>query len=398
MNKKNIITWVLFFLVFFAIMQFFSKKAAPVTPQPESSVSALEVTSKKDSYASGEEVIIKVKNNTAASIIIPSKCPKNPLRVLTWIGEKFEEKGVETKVKCELAPAVTVQPNAEANISFNYWNYSLFGNTGRYKVEFDLGEGKDLKTFSSTEFTVVEAGFWRKLFRTALYQPIYNALIFLISIAPARDLGFAIIVLTILMRLVLLIPSQRAIVSQRKMQELQPKLEAVKKKYVGNQERIAQETMALWKEHKVNPFGSCLPILVQFPVLIALFYVIQSGINPDNVHYVYDPLKNVDLTNIHTNFLGILELTRVNVFVLPIIIGALQFFQLKLTTWRKKKQDDDKAEQPKSEMETANKMMTYVMPVMIAVFTASVPAGVGLYWGISTAYAIGQQKEAKRKI
>ncbi|MEK9133168.1 MAG: YidC/Oxa1 family membrane protein insertase, partial [Patescibacteria group bacterium] len=219
-----------------------------------------------------------------------------------------------------------------------------------------------------------------------------------ISIAPARDLGFAIIVLTILMRLVLLIPSQRAIVSQRKMQELQPKLEAVKKKYVGNQERIAQETMALWKEHKVNPFGSCLPILVQFPVLIALFYVIQSGINPDNVHYVYDPLKNVDLTNIHTNFLGILELTRVNVFVLPIIIGALQFFQLKLTTWRKKKQDDDKAEQPKSEMETANKMMTYVMPVMIAVFTASVPAGVGLYWGISTAFAIGQQMVANRKI
>lgn len=213
-----------------------------------------------------------------------------------------------------------------------------------------------------------------------------------------HDLGFAIILLTLLIRLVLLVPSQRAIVSQRKMQELQPKLDAVKKKYEGNQERIAQETMLLWKENKVNPLGSCLPIVIQFPILIALYYVIMNGLNPNNAYLLYAPLKNFDLSVIHANFLGILDLTRANTLVLPLIVGALQFFQLKLATMKKKKpqEQDQKAPLKGSEMETVNKSMTYIMPVMIALFTLSVPAGVGLYWGISTLFAVGQQLVANR--
>ncbi|MBI2453584.1 membrane protein insertase YidC, partial [Candidatus Peregrinibacteria bacterium] len=164
-----------------------------------------------------------------------------------------------------------------------------------------------------------EAGAARKLFRAAFYQPLYNTLIFFIRIAPRRDLGLAIILLTLLIRVILLVPSQRAMVSQRHMQELQPKLDHLRKKYEGNQERLAKETMQLWKEHKVNPFGSCLPILVQFPVLIALFYVIQNGLNPDNAHLLYAPFKDTDFSAIHTKFLGILELTKMNVIVLPLI-------------------------------------------------------------------------------
>jgi YidC/Oxa1 family membrane protein insertase len=210
--------------------------------------------------------------------------------------------------------------------------------------------------------------------------------------------------LTLLIRLILLVPSQRAMASQRRMQDLQPKLAHIKKKYAGNQERIAQETMALWKENKVNPFGSCLPLLIQFPVLIALFYVIQNGINPDNVYLLYAPLKGVDLSNIHTNFLGILELTKANAYVLPVIIGGLQFFQMKLAMARTKKAKDEativgESQGPTkgSEMEMANKTMIYIMPVMIAVFTASVPAGVGLYWGVSTLFALGQQVVVNRQ-
>lgn len=395
MNKKKIITWVLFFLIFFAVAQLFSKKqeAQPV----DLAKNPVIVSPVKSSYASGEEVIVNVANNTAAPIVIPSNCPKNPLKVLVWTGEKFEERVRETKVNCEMAPSITIAPNEEAKVKYGYWNYSLFGEPGRYKVELALENGSTTGLFSSGEFTVGEAGFWRKLFRTTLYQPIYNVLVFLISIAPMKDLGFAIILLTILIRLVLLIPSQRAIVSQRKMQDLQPKLAHIKKKYAGNQEMIAKETMNLWKENKVNPFGSCLPLLIQFPVLIALFYVIQGGLNPDNIYLVYSPLKNVDLSGVHTNFLGILELTRVNAFVLPLIIGALQFLQMKLAMSNKKaKTENEQKDAKPSEMETANKAMIYVMPVMIAMFTASVPAGVGLYWGISTIFAIGQQVVANR--
>lgn len=410
MKKKNILIWVLFFLIFFSIAQLFTKKEAPVAV-PGAKVDALTVTPSKKEFATGEEVIVALKNNTALPITIPSACPKNPLRVLALTGEKAEEKSVESKIKCELSPDIIIQPNAETKVSYKYWNNALFGQIGKYRVEVTItqDQGPDATktvtkkiqtTYSSSEFTVAEAGFWRKFFRTAFYQPIYNVLVLMISIAPASDLGFAIIILTIIIRIILLVPSQHAIVSQRKMQELQPKLAHIRQKYAGNQERISQETMAMWKENKVNPFGSCLPILVQFPVLIALFYVIQNGLNPDNINLIYGPLKNIDVTNTHTNFLGILELTRVNTFVLPLIVGVLQFAQLKLATALKKKKDEKEPKteekKPGSEMDTANKMMTYVMPVMIAIFTASVPAGVGLYWGVSTLFAIGQQVVANR--
>jgi YidC/Oxa1 family membrane protein insertase len=390
-DKKKILTWVLYFLVFFTVLQFFNK---PKAPPPELTANAITVVPAKSEFVSGEEVIVKIRNNTGVPITLPSKCPKNPLRVLAWTGEKFEERGAETKLNCAGVSDIQIAPNAESNITYTYWNYSLFGNPGRYKVEVAVTTGTGTGVFISPEFTVTEAGAFRKFFRTVFYQPLYNILVFFVRVAPARDLGLAIILLTLFIRLILLVPSQRAIVSQRRMQELQPKLEHIKKKYAGNKERVAQETMQLWKEHKVNPMGSCLPILIQFPVLIALFYVIQNGLNPDNVHLLYNPLKNVDLSNIHTNFLGILELTKINAFVLPLIVGALQFFQLKLTSV-KKKPEEEKTQV--SEMQSATKMMTYIMPVMIALFTASVPAGVGLYWGVSTVFAIGQQMVANKK-
>jgi YidC/Oxa1 family membrane protein insertase len=221
---------------------------------------------------------------------------------------------------------------------------------------------------------------------------------------PYNDLGLAIILLTILIRTILLIPSQKALKSQRKMNELQPKLAKIKEKYKDNQEMIAKETMALWKEYKVNPFGSCLPLLIQFPVLIALFYVIQNGLNPDNSYLLYEPLKHFSLHNINIIFLGILNLTKINNFILPLIVGGLQFLQMKLTLVTKKdkkaqdKQDKTEKKAQGSEMEMAGKTMMYVMPVMIALFTASVPAGVGLYWSVSTTYGIVQQLVVNKQV
>ncbi|MBI5412868.1 membrane protein insertase YidC [Candidatus Peregrinibacteria bacterium] len=394
MNKQKIITWVLFFFIFLFVFQTFTKKNAP-TPETVGGA-AIIVSPSKTEFATGEEVTVKVRNNTANKITLPSGCPKNPFKVLALVGDKIEERTSETKLNCALSsPDVVIEPNKEQLVTYTYWNHSLFGEIGKYKVQIDFANGTGTQTFVSPEFAVVATGFWRKLFRTAFYQPLYNVLVLFIDFAPFKDLGLAIILLTLAIRLILLVPSQRAIESQRRMQELQPRLAHIKKKYEGNQERIAQETMALWKEHKVNPFGSCLPTLIQFPVLIALFYVIRNGLNPDNIYLLYSPLKDVDLSNIHTNFLGILDLMRVNTIVLPIIIGGLQFLQMKLAMMTKK--NSDQKPQAASEMETATKTMIYIMPVMIALFTASVPAGVGLYWGVSTLFAIGQQIVANRK-
>lgn len=386
MNKKNIITWAVLFLLFFLTTQyFFKKQATPETANGE--VPPIVISLSSTDFVTGGDVGVKIRNNTKDIVTIPSNCPSNPLVVLKWTSEKFEPITKQSPIDCKLSPDIVLQPEKEQDVNYSYWNNALFGEVGRYKIQFETTE--------SPEFTITEAGFLRKIFRTIFYQPIYNVLVFLISIAPFSDLGLAIILLTLVIRLILLIPSQRAIVSQRRMQELQPKLEEVKKKYSGNQERVAQETMALWKQHKVNPFGSCLPTLIQFPVLIALYYVIRSGLNPDNAFMVYAPLKNIDLLHLHTMFLGILELTVPNKFVLPLVIGLLQFFQMRLAIKKSPKKDSPAKE---SEMETASRTMMYIMPVMIAMFTASVPAGVGLYWGISTTFGIVQQVIANQNV
>lgn len=385
---KKIFRNVITFLAIFLVVNFvFSKFIAP--PTQNTSAEPLKITTTKTEYGRNVLVGVTIENNTDKDITIPNDCPSEPLDVTKYVNNQWQPISVKTDIPCPDAQPLTVKAKDKLALDFSSWNHALFGENGRYKVSFktvDAVDGKTVKTIESPEFTVVDPSIFRWAWTTIFYQPIYNVLIFLTAKLPSHDLGFAIILLTILIRLLLLAPSQKALKSQKRMQELQPKLEAIKEKHKGNQQMISVETMALWKEHKVNPFGSCLPLLIQFPVLIALFYVVQTGLNPDNAYLLYPGFVTVVFNEIHTNFLGILELTTRNAYVLPLIVGLLQFVQMKMTL---KKPAEGAAK--KSEMEMANNMMIYVMPVMIALFTASTPAGVGLYWATSTLFGIGQQ-------
>ncbi|HLG25597.1 MAG TPA: YidC/Oxa1 family membrane protein insertase, partial [Candidatus Gracilibacteria bacterium] len=305
---------------------------------------------------------------------------------------------------CSTTADTILEPGQETTIQYTSWAHSIFGETGIYKISATIDVPDDAtknSVIESNEFEIKPEGFLGTLWTGGFYQPIYNVLIFLISIMPGHDLGLAIILLTIIIRTILLIPSHKALKSQRKLQELQPRLNHLKEKHKDNQEALAKETMLLWKEHKVNPFGSCLPLVIQLPVLIALFYVIQSGLNPDNAYLLYGGLQGFSLSNINVNFLGILDLTKINSIILPLLVGGLQFVQMKLAmmrTEKKKKDAPADKEKKKSEMEMANQMMIYFMPIMIALFTASVPSGVGLYWCVSTLYGIAQQFVVNRQV
>ncbi len=385
MNWKRIITmWVVIFGIFLIISNVFTKSKTPGGAEEGDIV----LQASKETYAEGEEVIIKIKNNTASAAVIPLGCPKNPLAVSILKGEAWVAREAEAKISCDTLKELTVAPGKTGNVTFAYWNHALFTETGTYRIETVLTVNGEEKKFSTDPFAIEETGIFRKAWRTALYRPILNLLVFLTITIPGKSLGLGIILVTLIIRLILLVPSQRSIQSQKKLQGVQPKLEEIKKKYAGNQERIAQETMEIWKREKVNPFGSCLPLIPQTFVLIALYYVIRNGLNPDNAYLLYGTLKNVDFTVIKTNFLGMLELTKINAIFLPLAIGFLQYFQMKMTMAKK---SAAAAGEKGSEMQMANSMMVYFMPVMIAIFTASVPAGVGLYWGVSTVFGIGQQ-------
>ncbi|MBI2634512.1 membrane protein insertase YidC [Candidatus Peregrinibacteria bacterium] len=369
---KNVLVFLVIFLAVNYIMGLFINKDEPTESQPGTII----FTTTDNEYSRREKIAVKITNNTDKTIIIPNECPGEPFKVLRFENNAWVEKNANPDINCENTKPLELQPGKKTTIAYTNWNNALFSEMGRFKIEF--GE------LASNEFLVVKEGIFRQLMTGLFYRPIYNALIFLIRIVPGHDLGFAIILLTIIIRTILLMPSQKSMRAQKRMQELQPRLEKIKEKYKGDQQKIATETMALWKETKINPFSSCLPLLLQMPFLIALFYVIQNGLNPDNTYMLYTEYSGFAFKEIDVNFLGILDLTKANIYVLPLIVGALQFAQMKLATGKKIKQQGN-------EMAMATNMMTYVLPVMIAVFTASLPAGVGIYWAASTIYGIVQQ-------
>jgi YidC/Oxa1 family membrane protein insertase len=395
---KKFLNYLLIGLVISLGFQLFIQPSASTTVDPN--VQPITFKTAKKEYVPGKVVDLKITNNTASPIVFASMCPSSPFQAFKVENNSSVPLTSAPSIDCQNNPDASLQniilrPNKTNTVRYTYWSHDLFGDFGEYKIgtQYTL-DGKTYKSFSNT-FEVRERNFLSKFWLTAFYQPIYNFLILIISYVPNYSLGLAIIILTLLIRLALYIPNQKALLAQKRLAEVQPKLNAIKDKHKDNQQKAAEETMKLWKEHKVNPASSCLPMLIQFPILIALFYVIQDGLNPDKQWLLYNFISNFDLANIQTNFFGILELTQKNIFVLPIVVGALQFIQLKISLAKNTKDKDKKSDDPQVAIQAT---MLYVMPAMIAVFTASLPAGVGIYWGTSTLFGIFQQYIANKHV
>lgn len=229
-------------------------------------------------------------------------------------------------------------------------------------------------------------------FTSFFYQPIFNLLIFIYDFASFQDIGIAIIVLTIVIKGLLWPLSKSSIKSQKALQDLQPKIKELKEKHKGDKVALSQATMDLYKENRVNPFSSCLPLLIQFPFLIAVFQVFRDGINSklDLVYpWIYRP-ETVDMIT-----LGLIDLSKPNVY-LAVLAGAAQFWQAKMMVT---KQPEIKTEGSKDENMAAimSKQMMYFMPVITIFIGISLPGGLTLYWFFFTLLTALQQLYTFRK-
>lgn len=424
MDKKAIFKNILLFLVIFLALNLLFKGCQSGTTEPTVlDQGQIGFVTSETTYSRTDTITITLKNNTSVNLTIPSECPNEPLDVFHYENGGWAKIEAKPELDCSKAAPYEIKPGETLNIPYDKWSYSLFSRMGRFKIAVTLDLPEVIaapaatlttpattttptapttptppatpqklisKTIETNEFSVEEEGMFSKLWTGIFYRPIYNILIFLIAYIPGNSLGLAIIILTIIIRTILLAPSQKAMKAQRKMQMIQPMIESIKEKYKDDKQKIAAETMAIWKTQKVNPLGSCLPLLLQFPVLIALFYVVKGGLNPDNAYLLYTSYANFSFSNISTNFLG-LDLLKNNLYVLPLIVGLLTFAQMKLSTAMAGKKKDGKDSAKPKEMALASNMMVYFMPVMVAVFTASLPSGVGVYWGVSTLYGVIQQ-------
>ena len=218
-----------------------------------------------------------------------------------------------------------------------------------------------------------------EFFNTILVQPLFNLLVFFYNLVPGNDLGVAIILLTLVIKLLLYPLSRQSIRSQKALQELQPKMEALKKQYKNDKEKLAKEMMALYKTEKVNPLSSCLPLLIQLPFLIAVFHVFRTGVDSASLEMLYSFVPNPGSLN-PVSF-GIINLAQPNL-ILAVLTGAAQFWQSKmLITKRPPKVPGAKDEDM---MALMNKQMVYFMPIITVVIGAGLPAGLILYWLVMT--------------
>ena len=223
------------------------------------------------------------------------------------------------------------------------------------------------------------------------YQPIFNALIWLYNIIPGQDIGLAIIALTLIIRLLLYPLYQQSIKSQKALQDIQPKVEALKKQYKDQQDQLAKELMVLYKNEKVNPFSSCLPLLIQFPFLIAVYQVFRQGLLSQSLDILYPFVANPG--HINPVFLGFLNL-GVPSYVLATLAGIAQFIQTKMLLMRKPplvKGKEIAGSQDEKMMSMVNKQMVYFMPIMTVIIGVSLPSGLTLYWLVTTVFMALQQ-------
>jgi YidC/Oxa1 family membrane protein insertase len=237
------------------------------------------------------------------------------------------------------------------------------------------------------------------IFNLILYQPFFNALIFLYHYLPGLDLGWAIILLTIIIKFILFAPSYASIKSSASLQAMQPKLDALKKKYKDNREELGRQMMQLYKEHKVNPLSSCLPLLIQLPIIFALYRVFLAGVKldpdtgllmSDQLQHLYGWLREIySHTPINTTFLGFIDLSATKNYVLALLAAGAQFWQSRMLMAKK----PPKVAGAKDENMAAgvNRSMTYFFPILIFYFGTVFPAGLTLYWFTSTLFQVGQQ-------
>lgn len=230
-------------------------------------------------------------------------------------------------------------------------------------VKFYIGPKKQALLWDLGMKDVMEFGMWRWI-----CYPVVWVLNFFNSLIP--NYGVAIILLTILVRLLFWPLTHKSTVGMKKMQEIQPKMKELQAKFKDNPQRLQQETWALYRAEKVNPLSSCLPMLVQIPVFIALFNVLRSA-----VELRYAPFLWIgDLSEPEGLFAAYLPFGGLN--VLPILMAVSTALQSAFT--------------PSTGDRNQQRMMMVIMPVMMLVMFYSFPSALSLYWFLSNLFSIVQ--------
>lgn len=264
---------------------------------------------------------------------------------------------------------------------------------------------------------------WFGLFTRYIYEPLFyfpfiNLLVALTKVLLVTKLpgafGFAIVMLTILVRLILHPLFDKQIQTTKKMQELKPHLDNLSLKHKKDPKRLQEEQMRLYKEAGVNPASGCIFVIIQMPIFIALYQTLSLFLSSGNIEKInkalYFPLLKIQ--SIDPWFLGFnLALSPSQsglwyYYLVPVLTGILQYFQSVAITPPVPKKEDVKGKSAKAPAEKGSgedfqramqTQMKYLFPVMIAWFSYTLPIGLSVYWNIFSIFSIIQYRAIHSK-
>ena len=233
------------------------------------------------------------------------------------------------------------------------------------------------------------------MFHTIFYEPLYNLVAVMLQIVPMHDIGLGIIAVTIIVKIVLFPLNMSALRTQHVMKGLEGEINEIKSKHKDNPQELSRKTMDLYKREKVNPFASLLTIIIQLPILIALYFVIAKGLHADP-ESLYSFVSFPE--TLHTKAFGLIDVTQKSL-VVAILTGISSYILAlrQTSSMISKKQKHEETFQDHF-MKSMRIQLLYVLPIIIGVSAYILPAALGFYWITGNVIGILQDFYMKKKL
>lgn len=235
------------------------------------------------------------------------------------------------------------------------------------------------------------------LYNTIIFNPLYNGLIFLFDTIPWIDAGIAVILFTIIVRLILYPLSKKAVITQVRMKQIEPELNNLKRTVTDKQQQ-ALKVMELYKTKGVNPFSSFFFLFLQLPIIYSLYSIfIQSGLPIVKSELLY---SFISVPTINMNFLGLIDVGQKSI-IFALLAAIAQFLQLHFSLSSSQTTSPTPKTSTPSAADTAQnvmKNMKYIFPVMVFFISYKISAVVAIYWTVSSLFTLGQEMVVRRHL
>ncbi|MFA6608549.1 MAG: YidC/Oxa1 family membrane protein insertase [Candidatus Paceibacterota bacterium] len=233
------------------------------------------------------------------------------------------------------------------------------------------------------------------MFHTLFYEPIYNLLVVVLTYTPLHDIGAAIVIVTLIVKLILLPLNLSALRSQYLMKRLEPEMNKIKEMQKTNPQEASRKMVELYKLEKINPLSSLLAVIIQIPIFFALYFVFSKGLYSD-LSSIYSFVTFPE--TLHTMAFGLFDVTKKNI-IIAIFAGLSSYALARRQTdsMVSKKEAHEESFQDHF-MKSMKIQLLYVLPIIITVSASVLPSALALYWFISNVTGYAQDVYMKKKL